>query len=184
MEGGSWRAQPLNVHRRRQWKICSYLAQVRQEPWPPINSRKNLMEMNGQCFRYSCLQSGPFSLLKEGRINLLGKLAFRWIYWNMFMKARHFPISSSDNPCNDWSCNTYTQEANCRARPAYSAWIPGANRCRRRSLVGLPPISRYEQIDPNGFTRRCRRHHKCLRFSRTFRRRAASVYLIWSFFNF
>ena len=37
---------------------------------------------------------GPFSLLKESRINHLGKLAFRWIYWNMLMKARHIPISS------------------------------------------------------------------------------------------
>jgi sulfide:quinone oxidoreductase len=37
---------------------------------------------------------GPFSLLKESRINHLGKLAFRWIYWNMLMKARYMPISS------------------------------------------------------------------------------------------
>jgi sulfide:quinone oxidoreductase len=37
---------------------------------------------------------GPFSLLKESHINHLGKLAFRWIYWNMLMKARHIPISS------------------------------------------------------------------------------------------
>ncbi len=34
---------------------------------------------------------GPFSLLKESRINHLGKLAFRWIYWNMLLKAVPLP---------------------------------------------------------------------------------------------
>lgn len=37
---------------------------------------------------------GPFSLLKESRINHLGKLSFKWIYWNMLLKARRMPISS------------------------------------------------------------------------------------------
>lgn len=35
---------------------------------------------------------GPFSLLKESRINHLGKLAFRWIYWNLLIKGRWIPI--------------------------------------------------------------------------------------------
>jgi len=35
---------------------------------------------------------GPFSLLKESRINHLGKLAFRWIYWNLLLKGRWIPI--------------------------------------------------------------------------------------------
>ena len=35
---------------------------------------------------------GPFPLLKESRINHLGKLAFRWIYWNMLLKGRWIPI--------------------------------------------------------------------------------------------
>jgi sulfide:quinone oxidoreductase len=34
---------------------------------------------------------GPFSLLKETRINHWGKMAFRWIYWNLLMKARPMP---------------------------------------------------------------------------------------------
>ena len=34
---------------------------------------------------------GPFSLLKETRINHLGKMAFKWIYWNMLMKGRPMP---------------------------------------------------------------------------------------------
>lgn len=35
---------------------------------------------------------GPMSLLKESRRNHWGKLAFRWIYWNMLLKARPIPI--------------------------------------------------------------------------------------------
>jgi sulfide:quinone oxidoreductase len=31
---------------------------------------------------------GPFSLLKETRINYLGKLTFEWVYWNLLLKAR------------------------------------------------------------------------------------------------
>jgi sulfide:quinone oxidoreductase len=34
---------------------------------------------------------GPFSLLKESRINHLGKLAFRWIYWNILLKGYPMP---------------------------------------------------------------------------------------------
>ncbi len=34
---------------------------------------------------------GPFSLLKETHINHLGKLAFRWIYWNVLLKAKPMP---------------------------------------------------------------------------------------------
>lgn len=34
---------------------------------------------------------GPFSLLKETRINHWGKLAFKWIYWNLLMRARPMP---------------------------------------------------------------------------------------------
>ena len=35
---------------------------------------------------------GPLSLLKENRMNHLGKLAFKWIYWNMIVKARKIPM--------------------------------------------------------------------------------------------
>ena len=35
---------------------------------------------------------GPFPLLKESRFNHLGKLAFRWIYWNLLLKGRWIPI--------------------------------------------------------------------------------------------
>jgi sulfide:quinone oxidoreductase len=37
---------------------------------------------------------GPFSLLKETRRNHWGKLAFRWLYWNMLLPGRHVPVST------------------------------------------------------------------------------------------
>jgi sulfide:quinone oxidoreductase len=37
---------------------------------------------------------GPFSLLKETRLNHLGKLLFKWIYWNILLKARKLPVTS------------------------------------------------------------------------------------------
>ena len=38
---------------------------------------------------------GPLQLLKESRINHMGKLAFRWIYWNMLLKGTHIPFVST-----------------------------------------------------------------------------------------
>ncbi len=38
---------------------------------------------------------GPLRLLKESRFNHFGKLAFRWIYWNMLLKARPIPFVSA-----------------------------------------------------------------------------------------
>lgn len=35
---------------------------------------------------------GPLILLKESRFNHFGKLAFRWVYWNMLLKARPIPF--------------------------------------------------------------------------------------------
>jgi sulfide:quinone oxidoreductase len=35
---------------------------------------------------------GPLRLLKESRLNHWGKLAFRWIYWNLLLKARKIPF--------------------------------------------------------------------------------------------
>ena len=35
---------------------------------------------------------GPMSLLKPGRLNHWGKLAFRWIYWHMMLKGRPIPF--------------------------------------------------------------------------------------------
>lgn len=35
---------------------------------------------------------GPLRLLKESRFNHFGKLAFKWVYWNMLLKARPIPF--------------------------------------------------------------------------------------------
>jgi len=35
---------------------------------------------------------GPMSLLKETRLNHWGKLAFRWIYWNLLLPGRVLPV--------------------------------------------------------------------------------------------
>ena len=35
---------------------------------------------------------GPMGLLKETRANHLGKLAFRWIYWNVLLPGRPMPL--------------------------------------------------------------------------------------------
>ena len=35
---------------------------------------------------------GPFSLLKETGVNHLGKLAFKWMYWNALLPGRNIPL--------------------------------------------------------------------------------------------
>lgn len=35
---------------------------------------------------------GPLQLLKESRMNHMGKLAFRWVYWNMLLKGIPIPF--------------------------------------------------------------------------------------------
>jgi sulfide:quinone oxidoreductase len=37
---------------------------------------------------------GPMSLLKEDRANHIGKLLFKWVYWNILLRARWLPISN------------------------------------------------------------------------------------------
>jgi sulfide:quinone oxidoreductase len=37
---------------------------------------------------------GPMGLLKETRANHLGKVAFRWIYWNILLPGRPLPVSN------------------------------------------------------------------------------------------
>ena len=34
------------------------------------------------------------SLLKETKVNHMGKLAFRWAYWNVLMPGRPMPIGA------------------------------------------------------------------------------------------
>jgi sulfide:quinone oxidoreductase len=37
---------------------------------------------------------GPMSLLKETKINHMGKLAFRWAYWNVLLPGRPMPLAA------------------------------------------------------------------------------------------
>jgi sulfide:quinone oxidoreductase len=45
---------------------------------------------------------GPMSLLKESRINHLGKLAFRWVYWNALLPGRPLPVSNRMSMSGKW----------------------------------------------------------------------------------
>lgn len=38
---------------------------------------------------------GPFQLLKNTRINHLGKLSFMWMYWNILMRGLHVPLPAN-----------------------------------------------------------------------------------------
>ncbi len=38
---------------------------------------------------------GPLKLLKESRTNHMGKMAFKWVYWNMLIKGVHIPFVSA-----------------------------------------------------------------------------------------
>jgi sulfide:quinone oxidoreductase len=38
---------------------------------------------------------GPMTLLKETRLNHLGKMAFKYIYWNILLPARPIPMVGS-----------------------------------------------------------------------------------------
>ena len=42
--------------------------------------------------KYPLPKVGPMDLLKETRTNHLGKLAFRWIYWNVLLPGRPIPL--------------------------------------------------------------------------------------------
>jgi sulfide:quinone oxidoreductase len=42
--------------------------------------------------KYPLPAVGPFSLLKETGINHWGKLAFRWMYWNLLLPGRPIPL--------------------------------------------------------------------------------------------
>ena len=42
--------------------------------------------------RYPLPVAGPLGLLRETRANHLGKLAFRWIYWNVLLPGRPVPL--------------------------------------------------------------------------------------------
>ncbi len=44
--------------------------------------------------QYPVPRFGPFQLLRKSRVNHLGKLAFRWVYWHLLLPGRPLPLSS------------------------------------------------------------------------------------------
>jgi len=44
--------------------------------------------------QYPLPKLGPFSLLKESLVNHIGKLSFKWIYWNILLPGRPMPVSN------------------------------------------------------------------------------------------
>ena len=42
--------------------------------------------------KYPLAHIGPFSLLKESKTNHLGKLMFKWVYWNILIKGKELPM--------------------------------------------------------------------------------------------
>ena len=47
---------------------------------------------------------GPLRLLQESEMNHWGKMAFRWIYWNMLLKGAEIPgIESRMSMAGKWS---------------------------------------------------------------------------------
>ena len=45
---------------------------------------------------------GPFSLLMESTANHWGKMAFRWMYWNILLKGGEMPIESQMKMAGKW----------------------------------------------------------------------------------
>jgi sulfide:quinone oxidoreductase len=46
---------------------------------------------------------GPFSLLKESAANHWGKMAFRWVYWNMLLRGEEMPLESQMSMAGKWN---------------------------------------------------------------------------------
>ena len=40
---------------------------------------------------------GPFALLGESQMNYVGKMMFKWVYWNMMLKGLELPLESQFN---------------------------------------------------------------------------------------
>ena len=45
---------------------------------------------------------GPFSLLKQSRMNHWGKMMFRWTYWNVLLKGKELPIPAQMSMAGKW----------------------------------------------------------------------------------
>ena len=55
---------------------------------------------------------GPFSLLKESRMNHLGKMGFKWFYWNALLKGRDLPMEPEMSMAGKYVPKIDTKEEN------------------------------------------------------------------------
>ena len=46
---------------------------------------------------------GPFSLLEESEANHWGKLAFKWIYWNVLLAGKEIPLDHRMLMAGKWA---------------------------------------------------------------------------------
>jgi sulfide:quinone oxidoreductase len=53
--------------------------------------------------RYPLPGVGPFSLLEESRTNHLGKMSFKWIYWNILLPGRPMPVPNQMSMAGKWN---------------------------------------------------------------------------------
>ena len=53
---------------------------------------------------------GPFSLLEESKVNHLGKLAFRWMYWNGLLPGKPLPLPAQMSMLGKHTLDLTTKE--------------------------------------------------------------------------
>jgi sulfide:quinone oxidoreductase len=53
--------------------------------------------------RYPLPGVGPFTLLEESAVNHWGKLAFKWIYWNVLLAGKELPLDHRMLMAGKWS---------------------------------------------------------------------------------
>ncbi len=54
---------------------------------------------------------GPMDLLKETRVNHLGKLGFRWVYWNVLLPGRPVPLPAHMSMLGKSAAHSHDKEA-------------------------------------------------------------------------
>ncbi|PKO14328.1 MAG: oxidoreductase [Chloroflexi bacterium HGW-Chloroflexi-10] len=52
--------------------------------------------------RYPVPGVGPFSLLQESPFNHMGKMFFRWMYWNILMRGQKIPLPANMTMAGKW----------------------------------------------------------------------------------
>jgi sulfide:quinone oxidoreductase len=69
-----------------------------------IDGRPLCDEFDGHPGKFPVPGLGPLDLLRESEVNHWGKMAFRWIYWNMLLKGSEIPgIESRMSMAGKWS---------------------------------------------------------------------------------